>query len=154
MYAVATSVLKAILPQQPYGTLLDYPACYFSSDMVFYSYCGEARITDKKLVAGGGGGGSGGGCCCADCGGGGDGHLYVAVVLVVAVKLDRVRTWNQVKGFCTDAIRLTMKAISQGYCIITGLTECIRFNNLKKKNPTLHYPFSRPDMGVYFRGLY
>ena len=37
---------QAILPQQPYGTLLDYPACYFSSDMVFYS-CEEVQITDK-----------------------------------------------------------------------------------------------------------
>ena len=54
-----------------------------------------------------------------NCGGGGDGHLliiYVAVVLV-GVKLYVVRTWYQVKGFCADAHRLTMKAISQSYAL-------------------------------------
>ena len=71
-----------------------------------------------------------------NCGGGGDGHLliiYVAVVLV-GVKLYVVRTWYQVKGFCADAHRLTMKnqrypkAIAQ---LVVGLTQCIRFNKFK-----------------------
>ena len=43
--------------------------------------------------------------------GGSDGHLYLAVVLVV-VEFYLVRTWYQVKGFCADAHRLTMKGIS------------------------------------------
>ena len=65
----------------------------------------------------------------AGCGGGGDGHLYVAVLLA-KFYLFIARTWYQVKGFCTDAHRLTMKAISQDYCTTIGLTECIRFNKL------------------------
>ena len=40
----------AVLPQQPSGILLDYPASYFSSDMVFYCYCGELRITDIASI--------------------------------------------------------------------------------------------------------
>ena len=51
----------------------------------------------------------------ADCGGGGVGHLCVTVVLVVGVKFYLIRSWYQVKGFCADAHRLTMKAISQSY---------------------------------------
>ena len=51
------------------------------------------------------------GVAAADCGGGDDGHLYLAVVLVV-VEFYLVRTWYQVKGFCADAHRLTMKGIS------------------------------------------
>ena len=71
----------------------------------------------------------------ADCSGGGDGHLYVAIVLVVVVEFYLVRTWYQEKSFCADAHRLTMKAISQGYCTVIGLTECIRFNKLKQPPP-------------------
>ena len=36
----------AILPQHPSGALLDFRACYLSSDMVFYYHCGKLRITD------------------------------------------------------------------------------------------------------------
>ena len=68
----------------------------------------------------------------ADCGGGGDRHQYAAVVLVAGVKFYLVRTWYQVKGFCADAYRMTMKAISEGlYCTIIELSECFHFNKLK-----------------------
>ena len=93
----------------------------------------------------------------ADCGGSENGHLHVAVVLVVVAKFYLVLTWYQVKGFCPDAHRLTMKAISKGHCAFIGLTECIRFNKLKNPPPDtpprLYYPFSRPDRGAYFGGV-
>ena len=57
----------------------------------------------------------------AGCGGGGDRHLYVAVLVVVKFYLVRTSTWYQVKGFCADAHRLTVKTIYQDYCtLITG----------------------------------
>ena len=100
-----------------------------------------------------------------NCGGGGDGHLYVAVVLFVVVKFYLwyilVCTWYLVpekEGFCADAHRLNMKAIRIPsyclYCTIIGLTEFYRFNKLKQIKTTLHYPFSRPDRGVYSRGVF
>ena len=43
---------------------------------------------------------------------GGDGHLYVAVVLVVVVKFYLVKCWHLVKRICADAHRLTVNAIN------------------------------------------
>ena len=57
-------------------------------------------------------------------------YMCVAIVLVIIVMLYLARTWYQVKGFCADAHCLTMKAISQCYRTITGLTELIPFNKL------------------------
>ena len=55
---------------------------------------------------------------CGGGGGGGEKRLYVDVVLVVNFNL--VCTWYQVKGFCAEAHRLTIKAISQGYYCINA----------------------------------
>ena len=89
----------------------------------------------------------------AGCDGGGDGHLYVAVVLVVKFYL--VNTWYQINGFCDDVHHFTVKAIYQAYyCTIMGLTLCIRFNKFMLINPTPYCPFSRLERGVYFRGVH
>ena len=61
-------------------------------------------------------------------------YMWLLLLLSVSNFTSRVRTWYQVNVFCADAQCLATKAISQGYCTIIGLTECVRFKN----NPTLH----------------
>lgn len=82
------------------------------------------------------------------CGGDGDGHVYVTCCR------GRFQIITAEKGYCTDAHRLTTKAVPQDYCTIIGLTERFRFNKTKKtKYPPPHYTSSRPDKGdVFFRG--
>ena len=72
----------------------------------------------------------------------------------VAVKFYLVLTCYQIKSFCTDAHRLTMKAMSQGYCTIMGLIECIRFNKLKQKKSDTHIILFRGQTGGYTSGGY
>lgn len=50
-------------------------------------------------------------------------------VSLVVVQFYPVRTLYRGNFFCVDAPRLTMKAISLDDCTLTGLTECLRFNN-------------------------